>query len=139
MQTLRVVCYLNQFFGQLGGEDEAGVGPQGMVGAVGAARAVQQALGGAGTVVATVLCGDNYVAEHPDTAVTELLELVPAQHPDLVVTGPAFLAGRYGVACGGGRASRPVRLTAPGECTPNLEHPRPDRSEVRRSPGRSGV
>jgi pyruvate/2-oxoglutarate/acetoin dehydrogenase E1 component len=42
MQTLRVVCYLNQFFGQLGGEDKAGIGPQVMAGAVGAARAVQQ-------------------------------------------------------------------------------------------------
>ena len=47
MQTLRVVCYLNQFFGQLGGEDKAGVGPQVMPGAVGSARAVQQALGDA--------------------------------------------------------------------------------------------
>src|SRR5262245_41339403 len=51
---------------------------------------------GAGTVVATVLCGDDYVAEHPDTAVAEVLQLVAAQHPDLVVTGPAFLAGRFG-------------------------------------------
>ena len=100
MQTLRVVCYLNQFFGQLGGEDKAGVGPQIMSGAVGSARAVQQSLGDAGTVVATVLCGDNYVAEHPDTAVAALLQLIAAQQPDLVVAGPAFLAGRYGVACG---------------------------------------
>jgi len=63
VETLRVVCYLNQFFGQLGGEDKAGVGPQIVKGAVGPARAVEQALGGAGTVVATVRCGDNYVAE----------------------------------------------------------------------------
>ncbi len=82
MQTLRVVCYLNQFFGQLGGEDKAGVGPQVMPGAVGSARAVQQALGDLGTVVATVLCGDNYVAEQPDTALAELMQLVSAQHPN---------------------------------------------------------
>jgi len=56
---LRVVCFVNQFFGQLGGEDKAGIGPQSMDGAVGAARAVQQALGDAGTVVATNACGDN--------------------------------------------------------------------------------
>ena len=31
----RVVCYLNQFFGQLGGEDKAGVGPQIMHGSCG--------------------------------------------------------------------------------------------------------
>ena len=45
MSELRVVCYLNQFFGQIGGEDKAGVAPQVFPGAVGAARAVQQALG----------------------------------------------------------------------------------------------
>jgi glycine reductase len=100
MGTVRVVCYLNQFFGQLGGEDKAGVGPQLVAGAVGPARAVQQALGDAGTVVATVICGDNYVAEQTERAVAELLALVRAERPDLVVAGPAFLAGRYGVACG---------------------------------------
>ncbi|PYN23954.1 MAG: glycine/betaine/sarcosine/D-proline family reductase selenoprotein B, partial [Candidatus Rokuibacteriota bacterium] len=68
---MRVVCYLNQFFGQLGGEEKAGVGPQMIDGAVGAARAVQQALGDAGTVVATVICGDNYAAEQADRAVAE--------------------------------------------------------------------
>ena len=100
MSTLRVVCYLNQFFGQLGGEDKAGLGPQVVTVAVGPARAVQQALGDSGTVVATVICGDNYVAEQTERAVAELLELIAAQRPDLVVAGPAFLAGRYGVACG---------------------------------------
>ena len=99
-KALRVVCYVNQFFGQLGGEDKAGLGPQAMDGAVGAARAVQQALGEAGTVVATVICGDNYAAEQPERAVAELIALVAAARPDLVVAGPAFLAGRYGVACG---------------------------------------
>ena len=98
--ALRVVSYLNQFFGQLGGEEKAGVGPQVVDGAVGAARAVQQALGDAGTVVATVICGDNYAAEHAERATAELVKLVAAARPDLLIAGPAFLAGRYGVACG---------------------------------------
>src|SRR5262249_29643406 len=100
LMALRVVSYLNQFFGQLGGEEKAGVGPQVADGAVGAARAVQQALGDAGTVVATVICGDNYAAEHAEGATAELVRLVAAARPDLLVAGPAFLAGRYGVACG---------------------------------------
>jgi glycine reductase len=50
--------------------------------------------------VATVLCGDNYAAEQPERAVAELTRLVAAARPDLLVAGPAFLAGRYGVACG---------------------------------------
>src|SRR5262245_11556253 len=100
MKTLRVVCYVNQFFGQRGGEEQAGIGPEVVAGAVGTARAVQQALGEAGTVVATVRCGDNYVAEHPEAAIAELLALVATQQADLLVAGPAFQAGRYGVACG---------------------------------------
>jgi glycine reductase len=99
-EPLRVVCYVNQFFGQLGGEDKAGLGPRIEDGAVGAARAIQQALGEAGTVVATVICGDNYVAEQGERAIGELLALVAAARPALVIAGPAFLAGRYGVACG---------------------------------------
>lgn len=120
---LRVVCYLNQFFGQLGGEDKAGVGPQTMDGAVGAARAVQQALGDEGRVVRTVLCGDNYAAEQGERAVTELLALVAAARPDLVVAGPAFLAGRYGVACGALCAAVQAHLGIPAVSGMHAENP----------------
>jgi glycine reductase len=123
MSTLRVVCYLNQFFGQLGGEDKAGVGPQVTAGAVGPARAVQQALGDAGTVVATVVCGDNYVAEQTERAVGELLALVAEQRPGLVVAGPAFLAGRYGVACGALCAAVQARLGVPAVTGMHAENP----------------
>src|SRR5215472_7038871 len=123
MSALRVVCYLNQFFGQIGGEDKAGVGPQVFAGAVGAARAVQQALGDAGQVVATVACGDNYVAERPDAAVAELLDLVAAQTPDLLVAGPAFQAGRYGVACGALCAAVTARLGIPAVTGMHAENP----------------
>jgi glycine reductase len=110
MEPLRVVCYVNQFFGQLGGEDQAGIGPRALPGAAGAARAVQQALGDTGTVVATLVCGDNYAAERPEAALAELLDLVAAERPDLLVAGPAFLAGRYGVACGALCAAAQERL-----------------------------
>jgi len=123
MAELRVVCYLNQFFGQLGGEDKAGVGPRVFTGAVGSARAVEQALGDAGRVVATVVCGDNFVAEHPDTAVAELVKLVAAEGPDLLVAGPAFQAGRYGVACGALCAAVGVRLHVPAVTGMHAENP----------------
>jgi betaine reductase len=122
-RTLRVVCYLNQFFGQLGGEEKAGVGPQVVDGAVGAARAVQQALGDAGSVVATVLCGDNYAAEQPERAVAELTALVAAARPDLLVAGPAFLAGRYGVACGALCAAVQAELKIPAVTGMHPENP----------------
>jgi glycine reductase len=123
---LRVVCYVNQFFGQLGGEEKAGVGPQVVEGAAGAARAVQQALGAAGTVVATVICGDNYAAEQPERAVAEMLALVTTAKPDLVVAGPAFLAGRYGVACGALCAAVEAALKIPAVTGMHAENPGAD-------------
>src|SRR5215467_5931491 len=121
--ALRVVCYVNQFFGQLGGEDKARVGPQVVDGAVGAARAVQQALGDAGSVVATVICGDNYAAEHAERATAEMVELVAAARPDLLVAGPAFLAGRYGVACGALCAAVQAELKIPAVTGMHAENP----------------
>jgi glycine reductase complex component B subunit gamma len=121
--ALRVVSFVNQFFGQLGGEEKAGVGPQVIDGAIGAARAVQQALGDAGTVVATVVCGDNYAAEHADRAIPELVALVAAQKPDLLVAGPAFLAGRYGVACGALCAAVQAELKIPAVTGMHAENP----------------
>ncbi len=123
MAGLRVVSYVNQFFGQLGGEEKAGVGPQVKEGAVGAARAIQQALGDAGTVVATVMCGDNYAAEQPERAVAELVALVAAAKPDLVLAGPAFLAGRYGVACGALCAAVQRQLNVPALTAMHAENP----------------
>jgi glycine reductase complex component B subunit gamma len=122
-EPLRVVCYVNQFFGQLGGEEKAGLGPQVTDGAVGAARAVQQALGEAGRVVATVICGDNYAAEQGQRAVAELLALVAAARPDLVIAGPAFLAGRYGVACGALCAAVQAELKIPAVTGMQAENP----------------
>jgi glycine reductase complex component B subunit gamma len=99
------------------------MGPRLVTGAVGAARAVQQVLGEAGTVVATVLCGDNYIAEHAQTAVAELLSLVAAQNPNLVVAGPAFEAGRYGVACGTLCAAVQAQLKVPAVSGMHAENP----------------
>ena len=122
-ETVRVVCFVNQFFGQIGGEEQAGVGPQVREGAVGAARAVQQALGDAGTVVVTVICGDNYAAEQGEAAVAELVTHVAATKPDLLVAGPAFLAGRYGVACGALCAAVQAQLTIPAVTGMHGENP----------------
>ncbi|HOL18274.1 MAG TPA: glycine/betaine/sarcosine/D-proline family reductase selenoprotein B, partial [Bacillota bacterium] len=99
-KKLRVVHYLNQFFGQIGGEDMAGVAPLVKEGPVGPGLALAGALGEAGEVVATVICGDNYAGDNLEKAVPEILELIRQQKPDALVAGPAFNAGRYGIACG---------------------------------------
>ncbi len=97
---IRVVHYVNQFFGGIGGEDKADIPPRLVEGMVGPGKAVQAALGDQGEVVATVICGDNYFAENIDRASVEVIDLVRPYRPDLLVAGPAFNAGRYGIACG---------------------------------------
>ncbi len=102
MQTrvIRVVHYLNQFFGGVGGENKADVGPQVRNGPIGPGRALQSALGGQGEVVATVICGDNYFAEKMEEAAEEVIQLLGSCRADVLIAGPAFDAGRYGIACG---------------------------------------
>ena len=97
---IRVVHYLNQFFGGIGGEDKAHLPPRVAEGAVGAARAVQAALGKEGEVVATLICGDNYFAENIEVVSEKITKMIEPYKPDVLIAGPAFHAGRYGMACG---------------------------------------
>ena len=99
MSTIRVVHYLNQFFVGLGAEAHAGTGPGKKAGPVGPGIALQQALGERAQVVATVYCGDNYANERAN-AIDAILELVSEERPDILITGPAFASGRYGLVCG---------------------------------------
>jgi glycine reductase len=111
---MRVVHYLNQFFAGIGGEDCADTPPGSRPGPVGPGIVLQQALGADAEVVGTVFCGDGRFADHPDQTVPAVLALVEALAPDVVVAGPAFDAGRYGLACGrlcrevGERLGRPA-------------------------------
>jgi betaine reductase len=97
---IRVVHYINQFFGGIGGEDKAHLSPRVTDGAVGPGRAIQAALGKEGQVLATVICGDNYFAENIAGASEEVIKMIKSYDPDIVIAGPAFNAGRYGIACG---------------------------------------
>lgn len=95
----RVVCYVNQFFGQIGGEEKAHIPPRSKEGAVGTARAIEEAFKGQAQVVGTVICGDTYFNEE-EQAGKEILEMIRDFSPHLLLAGPAFNAGRYGMACG---------------------------------------
>lgn len=94
-----VVCYVNQFFGGVGGEDKAGIEPYLVEGTVGPTMAINQALEGA-EVTCTVVCGDNYMGSNTEEAVSRILGMLEGRQIDLFIAGPAFRAGRYGVACG---------------------------------------
>jgi len=103
---VRAVHYLNQFFAGLGGEEAAEAPPTRLAGAVGPGRGLAAQLDGI-EIVATLACGDDYFGEHEEQALGELMRLLEAEAPDLLVAGPAFGSGRYGYACA--RLSRTAR------------------------------
>jgi glycine reductase len=100
MGKLRVVHYINQFYGGVGGEDKADFKPELREGHVGPGQALSQQFGDKAQIVATVVCGDSYFNENVDQALGEILPMIEKHKPDVFVAGPAFNAGRYGMACG---------------------------------------
>ena len=100
MAKYKVVHYINQFFAGVGGEDVADYKPECVEEIKGPGVALAQGLGDDFEIVATVICGDNFFGENLDDATDTIVDMVKKYNPDVFVAGPAFNAGRYGVACG---------------------------------------
>lgn len=100
MEKIRVVHYINQFFAGIGGEEKADHRPEVREEKIGPGLALNAGFKGEAEIVATVICGDGYFGENIEQAKAEVLELVKKYNPDLFIAGPAFNAGRYGVAAG---------------------------------------
>ena len=100
MEKLRVVHYINQFFAGIGGEEKADYKPEVREEKIGPGLALNAGFNGEAEIVATIICGDSYFGENMDQAKAEVLEMVKKYNPDLFIAGPAFNAGRYGVAAG---------------------------------------
>ena len=83
----------------MGGEDTANVGVSLTPGTMGASRALQQALATNGSVIGTLVCGDNFIHDHRAEAMAALRGHLQELQPDVMVAGPAFGSGRYGSAC----------------------------------------
>lgn len=96
----KVVYYLNQFFAQKGGEEMAHVPMEVTEGTIGVGTQVNTMLGEKAEVTHTIVCGDSYFNENESLCCHNLREAFVQIKPDLVVAGPAFNAGRYGMACG---------------------------------------
>jgi betaine reductase len=99
-EPLRIMHYINAFFGGLGGEEEAQTPLRLQEGAVGPGRLLAQILGDEGRVIATLVCGDGYFSEHEDEVAEQARRYLLAHKPDVFLAGPAFRSGRYGLACG---------------------------------------
>lgn len=100
MSKFKVVHYINQFFGQVGGEEMAHIPAEKREGPAGPGLAFSKNFGDEAEIVATIVCGDSWFNENLELATETVLEMVKEESPDLFIAGPAFNAGRYGVACG---------------------------------------
>ena len=123
---MRIVHYLNQFFGGLGGEEHAGTALEARDGAVGPGKVLEQYFGSDCQVVTTLICGDNYAVENQDAVIDLALKRIRAAQADLFVAGPCFLAGRYGMAAGALCVAAQNKLNIPAITAMAAENPGAD-------------
>lgn len=100
MSKIKVLYYINQFYAGIGGEEKADYKPEIREEIIGPGLAFNTAFKDEAEIIATVICGDSYFNENLEEAKAKILELISKYKPDVFVAGPAFNAGRYGVACG---------------------------------------
>lgn len=96
---INIVHVVNQFFAGLGGEEKAEMPVDVIEGAAGAARGLQLQLGDEAKIVCTIYFGDNYFHEHKEDAMKAILDAIRSAQPQVLVAGPAFNSGRYGMSC----------------------------------------
>lgn len=120
----RIVYYTNQFFGQIGGEEKAGIPPEIHEGMIGSANAFSGKLDG--EIIATIICGDNYYAENMESAKKTIFKELDKLNPDIFIAGPAFNAGRFGIACGDLCASIEEKYNIPTITGLYIENPAVD-------------
>lgn len=139
----KVIAFVNQFFGQVGGEEMAGMAPELREGTVGPALAMQSLLKD-GKVTHTIICGDNYMASNTADALAAIKGFLSGLEFDMLIAGPAFNAGRYGFSCGEvcklaqnefGR----LAVTSMSDTNPGAELYRKDVYIVKGSPSAAGM
>lgn len=119
----RIVHYLNQFFGGRGGEGLGDLPPTWVDGPVGPGTLLVAALAPQAAVAGTVICGDNYINERETEAVEAILGHIRTAGAHALVAGPAFGAGRYGVACALVCRACRTRLEIPAVTAMHEENP----------------
>lgn len=117
----KAIHYINQFFAGIGGEDTADYKPEIREGAIGPALALNSMLNA--EITHTVICGDNYMGSNTDEAIKEILSFLEDKEFDIFIAGPAFQAGRYGVACGNICKAVKERFNVPVLTSMNEENP----------------
>lgn len=119
----KAIYYVNQFFGQIGGEEQADIAPEIRAGLVGPAIELQRQLGDGVEVTHTIICGDNHMGSKTDEAINTILGFLAGKDFDIFFAGPAFRAGRYGVACGHICKAVQEKFAVPAITSMNEENP----------------
>lgn len=125
-EKIRVVHYINQFYAGLGGEDTASVGISVKEEPIGPGLLLMNHLGDNYELVATIICGDNHIAENTETVTAQFIEIIKEYKADLFVAGPGMNAGRYGVGCGAATAAVTEQLKIPAVTALYSENPGTD-------------
>jgi betaine reductase len=97
----KALYYINQFYAGVGGEDKADVGFMVFNGKKGPAMGIERFWDGRMGIINTLACGDNYINkdENFEQVKKSVEKIIKEARPDVFIAGPAFNAGRYGVAC----------------------------------------
>lgn len=117
----KAILYINQFFGQIGGEEKAGIEPQIHEGHIGPAMQFAKTLDA--EITYTIICGDNYMGTNTEKAIETILGMLEGKEMDIFLAGPAFQAGRYGVACGTICKAVKEKFGVPVVTSMNVENP----------------
>src|SRR5438093_4920889 len=123
---MRIVHYLNQFFGGVGGEEKAGVGLEVREGATGPGKLFEQIMGDDARVAMTLICGDNYAVENLAAMIAAALEQIRNAKADLFINDPCFQAGRYKMAANALNSAIQAKLKIPVITTMSEENPSAD-------------
>jgi glycine/betaine/sarcosine/D-proline reductase family selenoprotein B len=117
----KAIMYTNQFFGQIGGEEKADFAPVIKEGLVGPAMELDKQIDA--EVTHTIICGDNFMGSSTEEAVNTIIGFLENKEFDIFFAGPAFQAGRYGVACGTICKAVKERFNVPVITSMHIENP----------------
>lgn len=80
---MKAILYINQFFGQIGGEEFAGHEPEIREGIVGPGMAYAKALKDEVEITHTIICGDNFMGSKTDEAIKRILGFLDDKEFDI--------------------------------------------------------
>jgi betaine reductase len=97
---MKIIHYINQFYAQIGGEEKADHPIEVRETVIGPGNLIKSMLSPENEIVATIICGDNYAQDYQEEVQNKITEALIKYEVDVLIAGPAFNAGRYGMACG---------------------------------------